>query len=307
MIMNKMFLFALITIMAATSFSCTIDCSNSDDQNLQVLQEKTFQINQGKTLKLDASSGNIEISTWDKNEVNVKISGNNRAKEKTSFTFNNDENKVEVTAKTKSSFFGWSSGIRLRFEIKVPKNFNPETHTSGGNIKLEGLNGNTNLKTSGGNIYVRNSSGTIKTNTSGGEIRVENVSGSIKLSTSGGNIEASNFKGDFDAHTSGGNIKLAGNDSRIYAETSGGDIRLDYKGENRGIELSTSGGDIEIRLPADFNAAAKLSTSGGNISCDFKGSNAVKISSSKFEADINNGGKPLYAKTSGGDIEVRQR
>jgi hypothetical protein len=307
MMMNKMFLFASVIFMATTSFSCTMDNSYSDDQNLQVLQEKTFQINQGKTLKLDASSGNIEISTWDKNEVYIKISGNTRAKEKTEFTFHNDENKVDVTAKTKSSFFGWNNGIKLKFEIKVPKNFNPESYTSGGNIKLEGLNGNPNLKTSGGNVYVRNSSGNIRTNTSGGEIWVDNVSGNMKFATSGGNISANNFNGDFDAHTSGGNIKLAGNDSKIYAETSGGDIRLDYKGQNKGIELSTSGGDIEISLPSDFNAAAKLSSSGGRISCDFKGNNAVKISSSKFEADINNGGNPLYAKTSGGNIEVSKK
>ena len=307
MIMNKILLFASVIIMAASSFSCTMDNSYSDDQNLQVLQEKTFQINQGKTLKLDASSGNIEISTWEKNEVYVKISGNNHAKEKAEFTFHNDENKVEVIAKTKSSFFGFSSGIKLRFEIKVPKNFNPETYTSGGNIKLDGLTGNPILKTSGGNIYVKNTSGNIRTNTSGGEIRAENVSGSIKLSTSGGNISANNFKGNFDAHTSGGNINLAGNDSKIYAETSGGNIKLDYKGENKGIELNTSGGDIEIKLPADFSAAAKLSSSGGRISCDFKGNNAVKISSSRFEADINNGGNPLYAKTSGGNIEVSKK
>jgi DUF4097 and DUF4098 domain-containing protein YvlB len=284
-----------------------MDNSYSDDQNLQVLQEKTFQINQGKTLKVDASSGNIEISTWDKNEVYVKISGNNRAKEKVEFTFQNDENRVDVTAKSKSSFFGFSSGIRMRFEIKVPRNFNPETHTSGGNIKLDGLTGNPILKTSGGNIFVKNTTGNIRTNTSGGEIRVENVSGSVNLSTSGGNITANNFNGNFDAHTSGGNIKLTGNDSKIYAETSGGNIKLNYTGENKGIELSTSGGDIEIYLPADFNASAKLSSSGGRISCDFRGNNAVKISSSKFEADINKGGNPLYAKTSGGNIEVSKR
>jgi hypothetical protein len=305
--MNKMLLFASLIFMAMTSFSCTIEHSYFDDQNLQVLQEKTFQINQGKTLKLEASSGNIEISTWDKNEVYIKISGNDRAKEKAVFTFHNDENKVEVTAKTKSSFFGWSSGIRLKFELIVPRNFNPETYTSGGNIKLEGLHGNPNLKTSGGNIYVKNSSGNISTNTSGGEIRVDNVSGNIKLSTSGGNISANNFNGNFDAHTSGGNIQLTGSDSKIYAETSGGDIKLDYKGENKGIELNTSGGDLRITLPSDFSAAAKLSTSGGRISCDFKGNNAVRISSSKFEAEINKGGNPFYAKTSGGDIEVSKK
>ncbi|MDR3668238.1 MAG: DUF4097 family beta strand repeat-containing protein [Ignavibacteriaceae bacterium] len=305
--MIKILLFSSILILAALGVSCTMNSSYFDDQNLQVLQEKTFQINQGKTLNLDASSANIEISTWDKNEVYIKITGNNRAKEKTTFTFHNDENSIEVAAKTKSSFWGFISGIKMRFEIKVPKNFNPETYTSGGNIKLEGLIGNSILKTSGGNIYVKDSRGNVRTNTSGGEIRIENVSGNIKLSTSGGNIAATNFTGDFDGRTSGGNIKITGIDSKIYAETSGGNIKLDYNGANKGIELSTSGGDIAMNLPADFDAAARLSTSGGRISCDFRGNNAVKISSSKFEADINKGGKPLYAKTSGGNIEVSKR
>ena len=88
--MKKLFLFIFVPFITATSFSCTMHHSNSDEQNLQVLQEKTFLINQGKTLKLDASSGNIEISTWDKNEVYIKISGNNRAKDKVEFKFHND-------------------------------------------------------------------------------------------------------------------------------------------------------------------------------------------------------------------------
>ena len=305
--MNKMLLFTLVLFMSATSFSCTMQHSDFDDQNLQVLQEKTFQINQGKNLKLDASSGNIEISTWDKNEVYVKISGNNKAKDKVEFKFHNDENIVDVSARARGSFLGLSTGIKMKFEIIVPKNFNPETYTSGGNIKLDGLNGNSHIKTSGGNIYVRNSSGTIRTNTSGGEIRVENISGNVNLSTSGGNITANNFTGDFDATTSGGNIKLTGNDSRINAETSGGNITLDYKGENKGIELNTSGGNIRINLPENFNAAAKISSSGGRISCDFKGNNAEKISSNNFIADINKGGNPLHVKTSGGDVEVSKR
>jgi hypothetical protein len=306
--MNKILLFTAILLAAASSISCTMHKSYSDDQNLQVLQEKTFQINQGKSLKLDASTGNIEISTWDKNEVYIKISGNNRAKDRITFSFNNNENEVNVTAKTKSSFLGFgNSGIKIKFEINVPRNFNPETQTAGGNIKIQGLTGNVILKTSGGNILVRNTSGNIRTSTSGGEIRGESIAGIIKLSTSGGNISVDDFKGDFDAYTSGGNIKLTGNDSKILAKTSGGNIMLNYKGENRGIELNSSGGDININVPQDFNAAAKLLTSGGRVSCNLTMNNVVEVSSHKFEADLNKGGSPLNAKTSGGNISVSKR
>lgn len=307
--MNKMALFITVIFMAAFSLSCARNDSFFGDENLQVLHEKTFQISPGKTLKVNTSSGNIEIITWDKNEVYARILGNERAMKKVEFTFNNDENIVEITAKTKNSFLGFvnNSGIKMKFEIRVPKNFNPIISTAGGNIALEDLTGDPRLTTSGGNIYVKNSSGNIKTNTSGGEIRVENVSGNINLSTSGGDIVANQFTGDFEANTSGGNIKLIGSDSKIFAETSGGNIRLDYLGKNKGIELSTSGGNVDINLPVDFNASAKLSTSGGHVSCDFTLNNAIHVSSSKLEADLNSGGFPLIAKTSGGNISVNKK
>ena len=49
--MNKMLLFASVISIATCLSSCTMDNSYFDDQNLQELQAKTFQINQGKTLR----------------------------------------------------------------------------------------------------------------------------------------------------------------------------------------------------------------------------------------------------------------
>jgi Fe-S cluster biogenesis protein NfuA len=308
MIMNKSALFIVSIILSAFTFSCARNHIYFGDDNLPVLHEKTFQISPGKVLELNTSGGNVEITTWDKNEVYVKIFGNERAKSKVNFTFNNNGDKVEVTAKAKNSFWSFgNSGIKMKFEVKVPSNFNPSINTSGGNIKLTDLAGNPDLRTSGGNIYVQNTTGNIRTNTSGGEIKAERIAGNTKLSTSGGNISVTDFTGDLDVNTSGGNIHLQGSDSKIYAETSGGNIKLDYTGKNNGIDLRTSGGDIVVDLPSDFNASALLSTSGGHVSCNFAANKAVKISSSKFEADLNNGGNQFIAKTSGGDIKVSKK
>ncbi len=49
-------------------------------------------------------------------------------------------------------------------------------------------------------------------------------------------------------------------------------------------------------------------TSGGTI--DYSGfsvNNVTKITSTKFEADLNKGGNPLIVKTSGGDIDLRKQ
>jgi DUF4097 and DUF4098 domain-containing protein YvlB len=271
------------------------------DNNLKLLHDKTYPIQPGKQLKLETSSGDVNISSWSKNEVEIKVFGNERAAEKVDFYFDTDNNQISVSSKTN----GWtSSGIRIRFEIKVPSSFNNIISTSGGDIKIDGIAGSIKLKTSGGDIDLSNLAGSMNASTSGGDISFSKVKGDINLSTSGGDIKGVGFSGDANVSTSGGDILLDANNAKISAKTSGGDISLLYTGENKGINLSTSGGSIDIKVPDDFNASVKLSSGGGNVRTDFKGQNAVKISSAKFEADINKGGNNLIAKTSGGNIRL---
>lgn len=271
-------------------FFLLITYTNIFGDNLNTIKERTFKISPGKNLKVDASSGSVSVTSWDKNEVYIRILGNEKAEDKMEFKFYSNDEKVEVVAKRKHSLFGWfTSGIKMHFEIKVPRKFN------------------VNVETGGGSIYTEDISGSLDLSTSGGSIKFENVEGVFDVSTSGGSITGINFKGDLDASTSGGSLNFVGSDSKIKATTSGGSISLDYDGINKGIYLSTSGGGIRITLPEDFNASAKMYTSGGRISCDLTANHAKKISSTRFEADLNEGGNPLYAETSGGSITVSKK
>jgi DUF4097 and DUF4098 domain-containing protein YvlB len=296
-------LFSLFLV--SSSYSCAK--SEYTDEKLKVIHDKTFPISPGNDFKLDASSGDVMISSWDKNEVHVKILGNDKAKEKVEFNFNESEQMIEVEAKYDWSLFMMIKGIKLRFEIQVPKEFNIEAYTSGGDMKLQNVKGKVALKTSGGDINLAGLDGTVGVSTSGGDIVFNNTYGELNYSTSGGDIKGSKFSGKLEVSTSGGDINLSGSDTKIEASTSGGDISLEYSGQNQGIELTSSGGDISVKLPKDFNASADMSTLGGDIKSDFTGNNAVKISSTKFEADINSGGNSLILKTSGGDIVVKKK
>lgn len=304
--LNNKMLFSIITLVV---FLCTLvyPKTNTADEKLKVIHDKTFSLLPGSNLILDASSGDVIISSWDKNEVNIKILGNDQAKEKVNIIFKESKEGIKVQAK-----YGWALSnifkkILLKFEVKVPHEFNIDASTAGGEIKLQDIKGKISAKTSGGQIDLVKLSGRINASTSGGDILFNELTGNIEIETSGGDIKGKQFSGDLKVSTTGGDISLVGMDSKISGSTSGGDIDLDYKGKNQGIELSTSGGDIIVTLPADFNASADLSALGGNVKCDFKGNNAVKISSSKFEADINNGGNPLKLKTSGGEIILRKK
>jgi hypothetical protein len=257
-----------LLFLSTISFAACNGMHISTDGNLQIIKEQSFSISPGKDLIVDASSGDVKVTYWDKAEVYVKIRGNENAMEKMDYTIEGDDELVKVVAKKKSSINSWLSNISLEIEIKVPTEFNVDINTSGGDIKYGG------------------------------------VSGNAKLNTSGGDVWGEKFMGNLNISTSGGDISLIGGDAKIIAETSGGDIKLDYKGENKGIDLSTSGGDIVIKLPENFKTSIDLSTSGGDVSCSLNMSNVKKSSGSKLVGDINGGGENLSAHTSGGDITV---
>ncbi|HSP87597.1 MAG TPA: DUF4097 family beta strand repeat-containing protein [Ignavibacteriaceae bacterium] len=301
----KSLLFVIHLLIISTAAGCRYENNVFDDKDLKTLHEKSYPISQDKQLNLETSMGDIMISGWDKEEVYIKVLGNEKANEKIEFEFNGNENLIEVIAKKDGSVFNWfSSGIALRFEIKVPQRFNNKVHTSGGDIKISDITGKNIFKTSGGDLWVKKTSGELEISTSGGDINLDENKGNISASTSGGDISAKTFDGDLVVSTSGGNINLKGTNSKIDAQTSGGDIYLEYWGENKGIDLATSGGDINIKVPAEFNANVKLTSSGGDVSTEIGVNNVKKVSSQKLEGELNKGGILLKATTSGGDVTL---
>ena len=259
-----------IAITLVLSLSAYHTFASSKDEDKKVIHEKSFKISPGKKLNVTADAGNVIITVWDKSEVYIKITGNDNAQDKFDYSFNASNDEVTVTAERKGGW-NWFSNIKLKVEVKVPKNFNVNANTSGGDIKIGGVNGGIYLKTSGGDIW------------------------------------GDRFEGNFYASTSGGDINLYCSNAIIEASTSGGDIELEYTGVNQGIELKTSGGDIDVKVPTDFDAKAELRTSGGDVDCNLTMNNVTKLSETKIDANINKGGKPLIAVTSGGDITVYKK
>jgi hypothetical protein len=268
-LIKKLSVYLIISL--AFSFNACGSMHIHSDDDLQLIKEKSFNISSGKNLLVEISSGDVLITYWDKEEVFVKILGDEDAMEKMDFTMEGNGEQIKVNGKKKSSTSSWFSSISVKVEIKVPSKFNLDVNTAGGDIKCGG------------------------------------ITGKAELSTSGGDIWADKYSGDLLVSTSGGDIFIFCTNTKINAETSGGDVKLEYEGENKGIDLSTSGGDIEVKLSKDFNAAIELSTSGGDVSCLLNMSNVKKSSGTRISGDLNGGGEKLSAHTSGGDITVTER
>jgi len=280
--------------------------SNISGGGLKVLHEKTFSVSKGELLELSASVGNIKVTTWDKDELYVKIIGNDRAEDKIKFSFEETSSGVEIRAEKRGNdWFNWGSGLKLNFEIRLPSTFDTELKTSGGNVYVSDLSGNNDIRTSGGDVTTTDVNGKLVIKTSGGKIVVDKHEGVAELSTSGGDIDVKSHVGDLEASTSGGDVELNVASGKIKASTSGGDMRVAYKGQNEGISLGTSGGDIKLLLPEDFAAELECKTSGGRVKNELRTTKVYRDKKSVLEAEVNGGGNLVRARTSGGDIIIR--
>ncbi len=295
-ILLNLVLFLVSSLVMAASFSS------------RVIEEKSFKVTSGEKLYVKSDVGDIQVNTWSNSEVAIKIIGNSKAESKMKFKLNETSEGVEVLGKkTGSGWFNWISGIDLRYEIMVPESFTVELRTSGGNIEVTDLEGTKYCSTSGGNIAFEDCSDEGVAKTSGGNISVVNNKGSLELNTSGGNIKAERATGDIKARTSGGRIVLQVADGMVDASTSGGSIKLDYTGDNKGIDLHTSGGSIKVAVPSDLKANVVLATSGGSVKSDFSAARVYEVKSSKMKAEFNGGGEKLVAKTSGGSVRLTEK
>lgn len=250
------------------------------------LIERTFESSYYKNLDVKTHSGTVVVKTWDKLVVNVIIRGNNEAVKTVDYTVDSKDGNITVTTSAKGE--KGKDPLELRVEVTVPKFFNADVKTFGGDIKLGGLTGN------------------IKLVTSSGDISVFEITGESNLKNTGGNIKAATFKGNLTAYTTGGDIKLDGSEGEIKAENTGGDIKINYTGNNMGMTLKTTGGDIKITLPETFKAMLDASATAGEIKTDFSVLVNKDYTGQSLSGIINGGGNIIKATTTGGKISIKK-
>jgi DUF4097 and DUF4098 domain-containing protein YvlB len=285
--------FALLSI--ALLFVCTSGTAQKKESDDTGVRSKTFTVSKGGMLEVSVGVGDIRITPKDQNEVSVEASGIDED-DLDRLKMSQSGNTVRVVFRPRNR--GWSSG-NVEFDITIPKEFDTDLRTSGGDIEIRDyLKGRIKGSTSGGDIKLASIGGTVDMSTSGGNVRTGDVQGDGELRTSGGDITIGNVMGELEISTSGGNIDVKSVGKSLHANTSGGDITIgDVGGE---ANVSTSGGNIEM---GKVSGKASMHTSGGDVS--LKGaSGSVKASTSGGDMRLENVSGSIEASTSGGEIEA---
>src|SRR6187399_793034 len=251
--------------------------------------DRTFTVAPGGALTVDADGASVHVSGSDANQVVVHMlaHGSEDNLANTQIEAVQKDNGVVVTLKKVRRGWLWWGNWNSDEEIEVTV---PHRYA-------------INVSTGGGGVELRDTVGAATLRTSGGEVSAKNVTGNVEARTSGGSIQADTIKGDFDANTSGGDVRLLQVDGAIRGKTSGGSVRCSLIGANRGIWVTTSGGDIELSLPKDTTGNIDASTSGGIVKSELPVT-STRFGDTRLVGSINGGGQPIYARTSGGSVSL---
>jgi hypothetical protein len=291
--------YAYIVVLALLTAGFTTDT--------KVLHENKFTVQAGDNLVVEAPGADVIIKRGAETEAVIKVTGEESLKEKFEFVSEQSGRTVSLHIRKMSgqlTKFSWGSD-GMKVEISLPAKFNTNIQTAGGDINISGIEGDSKLNTAGGDVHATQMKGNLNCNTAGGEIEIETVEGNVQCNTSGGDILATKIIGDVSASTAGGTIQLAVKNGIVKANSTGGDLELFYLGENKGIQLNSVGGDISLTLPTGIKANLRISSVGGDIECNVPTTKIKKSSSSKLEAELNNGGLEIKCNSTGGDVTIQ--
>jgi hypothetical protein len=288
--------------------------------------EKNLKLEPGGRFVIDSGAGSIRITGESGSGARVLVTSNRDDLENLfELRFDESPGMVEVTLRRHHEF-RWPNHFWVRFDVRVPYETGVDVKTGGGSVEVEQLRRDASLNTSGGSIRASDLQANLDAHTSGGSMNLRHVTGNARLNTAGGTIEGDNLSGTLDAktsggsirfegvhgdllaHTSGGSIRIGEAGGRVDARTSGGNVEVNFgKGNARGGDLETSGGEVRVALDPSVNLNVEASASSGSVSSDLPLRVSGTISTSHLRGTIGSGGEMLTLHSDGGPIRIESR
>jgi hypothetical protein len=181
--------------------------------------------------------------------------------------------------------------LDVNYQIAVPRKFDLQLQTAGGNIKTATVQGEVKVHTDGGQLDFDKVEGNTAGQTRGGNIRSAGCKGELVLQTDGGGITVEAFSGPF-----------------VQGITSGGPISADFAASPTGDSLlKSNGGGVTVRLPETAAVTLDAHTDGGMVKSDLPVLTEGANGRDALRGTINGGGPSLKLETMGGNIQVGKR
>ncbi|HEY3374169.1 MAG TPA: DUF4097 family beta strand repeat-containing protein [Candidatus Aquicultor sp.] len=239
--------------------------------NREEIYRKTFSVEPETVLKVYNRNGNIDVSSWDRDYIEVVAAKQNNWLNR--FLKEPSIDVVtgrEFVVRTQCSTF-LCGAVPLHNRITVPR---------GVQVAY--------LETSTGKINVANVSGDVDAKTSTGAIQIQRADGFVRAVTSTGSIDITGVNGIYEARTSTGNISV------------------EVQAIRDNLEIKTKTGSIAVFLSPSIAAQLEASTSNGKITYEDLPLTVSQSTDKKLIGKIGEGGGKIDIKASTGSISLKK-
>lgn len=177
-----------------------------------------------------------------------------------------------------------------------------EVTSTSGDLRATALR-DAHARSTSGDLVIRQASGPLRASTTSGDITVFGAEDSLSLSTTRGDIRTDRAPRGLRAGTSSGRVTARGVSGSVEVETASGDVRLSVHPPLRGIEASTSSGEIHLSLASGIGCALDLQTSSGTLEVTLP-MEMRDVTRRRVRGTVAGGRSPVVLHTASGDITV---
>lgn len=166
---------------------------------------------------------------------------------------------------------GISIGVFCKIEMYVPESFRGQIYaeSGSGDIVFDSAWSvlNLQIKTHSGDISIKNVKAEhILVESESGDVDVEEAWGDRQIFTHSGDICVAGGTGCMHAKTKSGDMDISGLDAGTKIGSVSGDICAGFRTVNGQVEISTTSGDIDVKIAADSCFGLEAKTVSGDIS-----------------------------------------
>ena len=298
--------------------------------------EKTESLARDGKVEIRNVSGNVEVKTWDRNEVKIDALKVSRATSMEKARENAQKVNIEVTREDGilkvASVYPRPSirnlNVTVTYNVMIPSQASVMARSVSGSVVLENIGGKAAANTKSGNVTVMNArnganaetvSGNVEVvnvengvycKTASGDVDAKDISGNADLNCVSGTITAENIRGDVEADTVSGSVKLldiSGADVVKGKTMSGSTIYVGDINPSGRYTLSAHSGKVEMTIPSESAFDLSASTFSGSIRTEFEIMVSGTISKKKISGSVNGGGADVNLKVFSGNVYLKKK
>lgn len=301
-------------------------------------EERTFKLNSGAFLELTGDEGNMKVTSWEKNEVWVKIEKRvfarsqkeaDRLLKELEIQIEHDDDRLvirqlKMSENNNFTIFDlldpdlWTGrgkrDIIVNFELKVPPEIKMRLENDEGDINVTNVNGDIDIVVDEGDVIMENCTlGMTNIDIDEGDLKFYQLTGvndRVSVYTDEGDIwmeecDLRNLRLDSDE----GNIilkKVVSKSMEIKTDEGDVEVELGVSGEGR-YRFYSDEGDIFIFIDKNADLKIKLDTEDGRIRADFDLEITELEDGERVRGEIGRGSSLLEVYTDEGNVELNRR